>query len=51
MVEPSVLTDVISKCDQFGNAVTSMPYNEQIFVINEDDESTTTRENVEKHII
>ena len=43
LVEPSVLTDVISKCDQFGNAVTSMPYNEQIFVINEDDESTTTK--------
>ncbi len=31
LVEPSVLTDVISKCKQYGNAVTSMPYNEQIF--------------------
>ena len=43
MVEPAVLTDVISKCNQFGNAVTSMPYNEQIFVVNEDDETTTTK--------
>ena len=41
LVEPSVLSDVISKCSQYGNAVTSMPYNEQIFVIDEEDESTT----------
>ena len=43
LVELSVLTDVISKCNQFGNAVTSMPYNEQIFVINEADETTTSK--------
>lgn len=43
LVEPSVLTDVISKCSQFGNAVTSLPYNEQIFVIDENDETTTTK--------
>lgn len=43
LVEPSVLTDVISKCNQFGNAVTSLPYNEQIFVIDTNDETTTTR--------
>lgn len=43
LLEPSVLTDVISKCSQYGNAVTSMPYNEQIFVVDEDDESTTTK--------
>ena len=36
LVEPSVLSDVISKCVQYGNAVTSMPYNEQIFVIDDD---------------
>lgn len=42
LVEPSVLTDVISKCTQYGNAVTSMPYNEQIFVLDKDDETTTT---------
>lgn len=43
LVEPSVLTDVISKCGQFGNAVTSMPYNEQIFVIDAADKSTTSK--------
>ena len=43
LLEPSVLSDVISKCSQYGNAVTSMPYNEQIFVINEDDETTTNK--------
>lgn len=43
LVEPSVLTDVLSKCTQYGNAVTSLPYNEQIFVISEDDASTTTK--------
>lgn len=41
LVEPEVLTDVIVKCKQYGNAVSSMPYNEQIFVI--DDEYSTTR--------
>ena len=43
LVEESVLTDVIRKCRQYGNAVTSLPYNEQIFVINEDDPSTTNK--------
>lgn len=43
LVEPSVLSDVISKRSQYGNAVTSMPYNEHIFVINEDDETTTNK--------
>jgi len=42
LVEPSVLSDVISKCAQFGNGVASLPYNEQIFVINKNDETTTT---------
>lgn len=41
LVDSSVLSDVISKCRQYGNAVTSMPYNEQIFVI--DDENSTTK--------
>lgn len=41
LVEPAVLTDVIVKCHQFGNAVTSLPYNEQIFVV--DDEQSTTK--------
>lgn len=40
LVEKNVLSDVIVKCQQYGNAVTSLPYNEQIFVI-DDDVSTT----------
>lgn len=42
LVDSSVLSDVILKCHQYGNAVSSMPYNEQIFVISQDDEGTTT---------
>jgi len=41
LVDEFVLTDVILKAEKFGNAVTSMPYNEQIFVVNPDDEDTT----------
>lgn len=40
LVDDSVLSDVIIKCRQYGNAVTALPYNEQIFVAN-DDRSTT----------
>lgn len=40
MVEDFVLSDVLVKCRQYGNAVTSLPYNEQIFVQG-DGESTT----------
>ncbi|MBQ4473842.1 MAG: 2-C-methyl-D-erythritol 4-phosphate cytidylyltransferase [Lachnospiraceae bacterium] len=36
LVDATVLTDVIVKCRQYGNAVTSMPYNEQIFVADDD---------------
>lgn len=43
LVEPTVLSDVIEKAKEYGNAVTSMPYNEQIFVVSEEDESTTTQ--------
>ncbi|MBQ6595791.1 MAG: 2-C-methyl-D-erythritol 4-phosphate cytidylyltransferase [Clostridia bacterium] len=31
LVEPSVLSDVIRVCRQYGNGVTSTPYNDQIF--------------------
>lgn len=41
LVDESVLTDVILKCHQYGNAVTAMPYNEQIFIA--DDEYSTTK--------
>lgn len=40
LVEESVLSDVMEKCRIYGNAVTSMPYNEQIFV-KEDEEWTS----------
>lgn len=43
MVEESVLDDVIDVCRRHGNAVTSMPYNEQIFTIDESEPMTTTR--------
>ena len=39
LVDEYVLSDVIDKCEQYGNAVTSLPYNEQIFII--DDEIST----------
>lgn len=41
LVDESVLTDVIRKAQKYGNAVTSLPYNEQIFVI--DDENSTIK--------
>ncbi|MBR4329597.1 MAG: 2-C-methyl-D-erythritol 4-phosphate cytidylyltransferase [Candidatus Riflebacteria bacterium] len=41
LVDESVLSDVIIKCEQFGNAVTSLPYNEQIF--RTEDGKTTTQ--------
>ena len=41
MLDESVLSDVIAKCAEYGNGVTALPYNEQIFVA--DDEISTTR--------
>lgn len=43
LVDAVVLTDVIMKAQEFGNAVTSLPYNEQIFVVSKEDENTTTQ--------
>lgn len=43
LVDAEVLTDVIMRAQEFGNAVTSLPYNEQIFVVSKDDENTTTQ--------
>ncbi len=40
LVEDFVLTDVMVQCKKHGNAVTSLPYNEQIFVTG-DGETTT----------
>lgn len=41
LVDETVLTDVLAVCEKHGNAVTSMPYNEQIFLV--DDETSTTK--------
>lgn len=41
LVDDTVLSDVIIKCQKYGNAVTSMPYNEQIFIA--DDELSTVK--------
>ena len=41
IIDELVLSDVIVKCHKYGNAVTSLPYNEQIFVI--EDEHTTKK--------
>ena len=41
MVDEFVLSDIIIKCKKYGNAVAALPYNEQIFVV--DDEVSTTR--------
>lgn len=41
LVDETVLTDVIDKAKEYGNAVTSLPYNEQIFVA--DDEISTVK--------
>ncbi len=43
LVDEMVLSDVIVVCKKYGNAVTSLPYNEQIFVVNEEDEGTTRK--------
>ena len=36
LVDETVLSDVIVKCMHYGNAVTSLPYNEQIFKIKDE---------------
>lgn len=41
LVDKEVLSDVIAKAKKYGNGVTSLPYNEQIFVI--DDEISTVK--------
>ena len=43
LVDDTVLTDVIQKAKKYGNGVTSLPYNEQIFVVSEDDDTTTRK--------
>lgn len=43
LVQPEVLDDVIAKAREFGTGVTSMPYNEQIFLVDEKDPSITRK--------
>ena len=43
LVDEEVLTDVLCVAERYGNAVTSLPYNEQIFVVNSNDEMTTNK--------
>ena len=43
VVNTGVLDDVICKARQFGNAVTSMPYNEQIFLVDPERPETTVK--------
>ena len=43
LVDASVLTDVIQTAKKYGNGVTSLPYNEQIFIVDSDNEDTTTK--------
>lgn len=43
LVDESVLTDILRVCREHGNAVPSLPYNEQIFKIAGDDATTTTQ--------
>lgn len=45
MVDESILSDVIVKCQQYGNAVSALPYNDQIFVI---DDELTTKEYIQR---
>jgi len=41
LVEAAVISDVLAVCQQFGNGVTSLPYNEQIFSVDSDDSFST----------
>lgn len=41
LIDKDVLDDLIEKCNIYGNAITSMPYNEQIFLM--DDEISTIK--------
>lgn len=43
LVDPAVLDDVIQKARQYGNGVTSMPYNEQIFLVDAERPDTTVK--------
>lgn len=48
LVDESVLSDVIAKCEKYGNAVSSLPYNEQIFKVKDE---TSTCEYISRETI
>ena len=50
LIDPGVISDVLATCHQHGNAVTSLPYNEQIFRIDEED-PTSTREYIPRETL
>ena len=50
LVDDYVLTDVIQTAVKNGNGVSSLPYNEQIFIVSPDDE-TTTRQYIPRETI
>ena len=41
LVDPGVVSDVLAVCHRHGNAVTSLPYNEQIFRVDADQPDST----------
>lgn len=41
MLDEEIISDVIVKCNLYGNGISSMPYNEQIFL--KDDEESTSK--------
>ena len=43
LIDEAVLSDVIVCCQKNGNGVMSLPYNEQIFVIDSDNDKTTSK--------
>ncbi len=43
LVDDEVLSDVIAMCETYGNGVTSLPYNEQIFVVDPERPETTVQ--------
>jgi 2-C-methyl-D-erythritol 4-phosphate cytidylyltransferase len=43
LIDADVISNVLAMCRQYGNGVTSMPYNEQIFQIDDEDPSSTSK--------
>ena len=50
LVDASVLTDVIETARKYGNGVSSLPYNEQIFIVDKEDD-TITREYIPRETL